>query len=43
MIAGGWVEGLYIATQVSLTNDSPELRQRIAECGLSEKIDLNWI
>ncbi|MEZ4738359.1 MAG: hypothetical protein R2818_03150 [Flavobacteriales bacterium] len=31
MIAGGWVEGLYIATQVSSTNDSPELRQRIAE------------
>ncbi len=35
MIAGGWVEGLYIATQVSLTNDSPELRQRIAEQKLS--------
>lgn len=31
MIAGGWVEGLYIATQVSTTNDAPELRQRIAE------------
>ncbi|HRO98469.1 MAG TPA: hypothetical protein PLN54_03460 [Flavobacteriales bacterium] len=31
MIAGGWVEGLYIATQVAKTNDSPELRQRIAE------------
>jgi hypothetical protein len=31
MIAGGWVEGLYIATQVAVTNDSPELRQRIAE------------
>ncbi|MBX2972551.1 MAG: hypothetical protein KF797_05570 [Flavobacteriales bacterium] len=31
MIAGGWVEGLYIATQVSATNDTPELRQRIAE------------
>jgi hypothetical protein len=31
MIAGGWVEGLYIATQVASTNDSPELRQRIAE------------
>ncbi len=31
MIAGGWVEGLYIATQVSSTNDTPELRQRIAE------------
>ena len=31
MIAGGWVEGLYIATQVSASNDTPELRQRIAE------------
>lgn len=31
MIAGGWIEGLYIATQVSATNDTPELRQRIAE------------
>jgi hypothetical protein len=40
MIAGGWVEGLYIATQVSLTNDSPELRQRIAEQKLSVKTDL---
>lgn len=37
MIAGGWVEGLYIATQVSLTNDTPELRQRIAE----QKLSLN--
>ena len=35
MIAGGWVEGLYIATQVSLTNDSPALRKRIAEQKLS--------
>ncbi len=35
MIAGGWIEGLYIATQVTLTNDSPELRQRIAEQKLS--------
>jgi len=31
MVAGGWVEGLYIATQVATTNDTPELRQRIAE------------
>jgi hypothetical protein len=31
MIAGGWVEGLYIATQVTATHDTPELRQRIAE------------
>lgn len=37
MIAGGWMEGLYIATQVSATNDSPELRQRIAE----QKLSLN--
>ncbi|MBL7953376.1 MAG: hypothetical protein JNM62_16840 [Flavobacteriales bacterium] len=37
MIAGGWVEGLYIATQVSAANDSPELRQRIAE----QKLSLN--
>jgi hypothetical protein len=35
MIAGGWVEGLYIATQVARVNDSPELRQRIAEQKLS--------
>ncbi|MEX1132277.1 MAG: hypothetical protein WEC15_03560 [Flavobacteriales bacterium] len=35
MIAGGWMEGLYIATQVSKTNDAPELRQRIAEQKLS--------
>lgn len=35
MIAGGWVEGLYIATQVTRTNDTPELRQRIAEQKLS--------
>jgi len=31
MIAGGWVEGLYIATQVCMQHDTPELRQRIAE------------
>jgi hypothetical protein len=35
MIAGGWVEGLYIATQVAGTNPSPELLQRIAEQKLS--------
>jgi hypothetical protein len=35
MIAGGWLEGLYIATQVTRTNDTPELRQRIAEQKLS--------
>lgn len=37
MVAGGWVEGLYIATQVAKVNDSPELRQRIAE----QKLSLN--
>lgn len=37
MIAGGWVEGLYIATQIAQANDSPELRQRIAEQKLSLK------
>lgn len=31
MMAGGWVEGLYLATQVTVDNDTPELRQRIAE------------
>ncbi len=31
MVAGGWMEGLYIATQVTKHHDTPELRQRIAE------------
>ena len=31
MIVGGWVEGLYIATQVARIHNTPELRQRIAE------------
>ncbi len=31
MVAGGWVEGLYIASQVCLVHNTPELRQRIAE------------
>jgi len=31
MIAGGWVEGLYIATQVCKSHDTPDLRQRIAD------------
>lgn len=35
MIAGGWVEGLYIATQVARSKDTPELRSRIAEQRLS--------
>ncbi|MFN3874503.1 MAG: hypothetical protein ACK4L7_01160, partial [Flavobacteriales bacterium] len=35
MIAGGWVEGLYIATQVAKQNPTPELLQRIAEQKLS--------
>ncbi|MBL7964215.1 MAG: hypothetical protein JNM31_10285 [Flavobacteriales bacterium] len=37
MIAGGWIEGLYIATQVADRSKSPELRQRIAE----QKLSLN--
>ena len=42
MIAGGWVEGLYIATQVCKQHDTPELRQRIAEqrIPLGELIEL---
>jgi hypothetical protein len=42
MIAGGWVEGLYIATQVCKLHDTPELRQRIADqrFPLAELIDL---
>jgi hypothetical protein len=42
MIAGGWVEGLYIACQVTAQHDSPELRQRIAEqkLPLGELIEL---
>ena len=42
MIAGGWVEGLYIATQVCKAHDTPELRQRIADqkLPLSQLIDL---
>lgn len=35
MVAGGWMEGLYIATQVGKTHDTPELRQRVAEQRLS--------
>jgi len=35
MIVGGWVEGLFIATQVAGTNPAPELMQRIAEQKLS--------
>lgn len=31
MATGGWVEGLYIATQVANKHNTPELRQRIAE------------
>ena len=42
MIAGGWVEGLYIATMVCKQHDTPELRQRIAEqrIPLGELIEL---
>lgn len=35
MVTGGWVEGLYIATQVAAVKATPELRQRIAEQKLS--------
>ena len=35
IIVGGWIEGLYIATQVVKIADSPELRSRIAEQKLS--------
>lgn len=31
LAAGGWVEGLYIATRIAEQHDTPELRQRIAE------------
>lgn len=42
MIAGGWVEGLYIATEVCKAHDTPELRQRIADqkLPLGQLIDL---
>lgn len=42
MIAGGWVEGLHIAAQVTRNHDTPELRQRIAEqrLPLGELIEL---
>ena len=35
LIVGGWVEGLYIATQVGTADPSEELNQRIAEQKLS--------
>ncbi|HEY0978266.1 MAG TPA: hypothetical protein VGE21_12415 [Flavobacteriales bacterium] len=31
MMAGGWLEGLYVATKVAEQHSTPELRQRIAE------------
>ncbi|MEO8066733.1 MAG: hypothetical protein ABI599_03460 [Flavobacteriales bacterium] len=37
MIAAGWTEGLYIATQVATTKNNDKLRQRIAEQKLSLK------
>lgn len=37
MIAAGWTEGLYIATQVATTKPNDKLRQRIAEQKLSLK------
>jgi hypothetical protein len=39
MVTGGWVEGLYIATQVAAVKATPELRQRIAE----QKLSLNHL
>ncbi len=35
MVAGGWIEGLYIATQITRQHDTPALRQRVAEQRLS--------
>jgi len=35
IVAGGWVEGLYIATRVALSKDNPEINNRIAEQKLS--------
>lgn len=35
IISGGWVEGLYIATQLAKSNPNPELIDRIAEQKLS--------
>jgi hypothetical protein len=31
MVSGGWVEGLFVATQVAKQHNTPDLRQRIAE------------
>ena len=35
IISGGWVEGLYIATRLALTNPTPEIIERVAEQKLS--------
>ena len=31
IIAGGWIEGLYIATRIALVSNNPEITERIAE------------
>jgi hypothetical protein len=35
IVAGGWVEGLYIATRIALSKPNPEINMRIAEQKLS--------
>ena len=35
IVAGGWVEGLYIATRIALSKPNPEINIRIAEQKLS--------
>jgi hypothetical protein len=35
IVAGGWVEGLYIATRIALSKENPEINNRIAEQKLS--------
>jgi hypothetical protein len=35
IVAGGWVEGLYIATRIALSKENPEINSRIAEQKLS--------
>ncbi len=35
IVAGGWVEGLYIATRIALSKENPEINIRIAEQKLS--------
>jgi hypothetical protein len=35
IVAGGWVEGLYIATRIAVSKENPEINTRIAEQKLS--------